>query len=132
MKGRVVILDELAERQIAALVVDGRLEELAIDPADDAPLPGAIYRAVADRPMKGQGGLFLRLPQGWRASTFTREAEAEGVLVRSADEYALIHGRAPHAVRLALAGNIPLARYEAGLKSMAALLSRPPYDPPAV
>jgi DNA-binding transcriptional MocR family regulator len=75
---------------------------------------------------------FLRLPQGWRASTFTREAEAEGVLVRSADEYALMHGRAPHAVRLALAGNIPLARYEAGLKSMAALLSRPPYDPPAV
>lgn len=64
MKGRVVILDELADRQIAALVVDGRLEELAIDPADDAPLPGAIYRAVADRPMKGQGGLFLRLPQG--------------------------------------------------------------------
>lgn len=76
--------------------------------------------------------VFLRLPQGWRASTFTREAEAEGVLLRSADEYALIHGRAPHAVRLALAGHVPLARYESGLQSLARLLDRPPYDPPAV
>ena len=76
--------------------------------------------------------VFLHLPLGWRASTFTREAEAEGVLVRSADEYALIHGRAPHAVRLALPGNVPLAQMEQGLRSLAALLDRPPYDPPAV
>lgn len=64
MKGRIVVLDELAGRAAAALVVDGRLEDLAIDPAGDAPLPGAIYRAVADRPMKGQGGLFVKLPEG--------------------------------------------------------------------
>ena len=64
MKGRVLILDELDGRQAAALMVDGRLEDLAIDPGDDAPLPGAIYRAVADRPVKGQGGIFVRLPQG--------------------------------------------------------------------
>ena len=76
--------------------------------------------------------MFLRLPQGWRASTFTREAEAEGVLLRSADEYTLIHGRAPQAVRLALAGNVPLPRFEAGLRALARLLDRPPYDPPAV
>jgi DNA-binding transcriptional MocR family regulator len=76
--------------------------------------------------------VFLRLPQGWRASTFTREAEGEGVLLRSADEYTLIHGRAPQAVRLALAGNVPMARFEAGLRSLARLLDRPPYDPPAV
>jgi DNA-binding transcriptional MocR family regulator len=76
--------------------------------------------------------VFLRLPQGWRASTFAREAEAEGVLLRSADEYALIHGRAPHAVRLALAGTVPLARFESALQALARLLDRPPYDPPAV
>ena len=46
MKGRVVILDEINERQLAALVVDGQLEELAIDPAGDDILPGAIYRAA--------------------------------------------------------------------------------------
>ena len=64
MKGRVVILDEINERQFAALVVDGQLEELAIDPAGDDILPGAIYRAVADRPVKGQGGIFVKLPNG--------------------------------------------------------------------
>lgn len=70
MKGRVIHLDEIAGRPAAALVVDGRLEELLIDPADDTPLPGAIYRAIADRPMKGQGGMFVKLPG---ASGFLRQ-----------------------------------------------------------
>lgn len=64
MKGRVLVLDELDGRQAAALMVDGRLEELSIDPRGDEALPGAIYRAVADRPVKGQGGIFVKLPQG--------------------------------------------------------------------
>jgi Ribonuclease G/E len=61
---RTVLLDTLKDRPAAALIVDGRLEDLAIDPITDAPLPGAIYRAVADRPMKGQGGMFVKLPEG--------------------------------------------------------------------
>lgn len=64
MKGRVLVLDELDGRQAAALMVDGRLEELAIDPTDDVAIPGAIYRVVADRPVKGQGGIFVKLPGG--------------------------------------------------------------------
>ncbi|WP_374376648.1 ribonuclease E/G [Tabrizicola sp.] len=64
MKGRVLVLDELDGRQAAALMLDGRLEELAIDPEGDVAVPGAIYRAVADRPVKGQGGIFVKLPGG--------------------------------------------------------------------
>lgn len=64
MIGRAIVLDVIAGRQAAALVVDGRLEDLIIDPLDDAPMPGAIYRVVADRPMKGQGGMFVKLPEG--------------------------------------------------------------------
>jgi Ribonuclease G/E len=64
MKGRLLVLDEIAGRQAAALLVDGRLEELAIDPEGDVAIPGAIYRAVADRPFKGQGGIFVKLPEG--------------------------------------------------------------------
>jgi septum formation protein len=71
MKGRVVCLDHVGDRAAAALVVDGRLEDLLIDPEGDAPLPGAIYRAVADRPMKGQGGMFVKLPG--RLSGFLRQ-----------------------------------------------------------
>jgi Ribonuclease G/E len=70
MKGRMLVLDEIAGRQAAALLVDGRLEELAIDPKDDVAIPGAIYRGVADRPVKGQGGIFLKLPDG---SAFLRQ-----------------------------------------------------------
>jgi ribonuclease G len=61
---RLVLLDTINDQPAAALVVDGRLEDFAIDPQTDAPIPGAIYRAVADRPMKGQGGLFVKLPEG--------------------------------------------------------------------
>jgi ribonuclease G len=64
MKGRVIHLDEISGRPASALVVDGRLEDFLVDPADDQPLPGAIWRAVADRPMKGQGGMFVKLPGG--------------------------------------------------------------------
>lgn len=64
MKGRVVVFDEINGQQAAALIEDGVLVELAIDPAFDVPMPGAIYRAVADRPMKGQGGIFVKLPHG--------------------------------------------------------------------
>jgi ribonuclease G len=64
MKGRVLVLDEIAGRQAAALLVDGRLEELAVDPEGDVAIPGAVFRAVADRPMKGQGGIFVKLPAG--------------------------------------------------------------------
>jgi len=62
MKGRQIILDHIGDREAAALMVDGRLDDLLID--SDAPRPGAIYRAIARRPMKGQGGLFLDTPDG--------------------------------------------------------------------
>jgi ribonuclease G len=62
MKGSVIALDEIDGRRAAALVVDGVLEDLLVDPAGDpGPLPGAIYRGICERPMKGQGGMFLDL-----------------------------------------------------------------------
>lgn len=65
MKGRVVVLDRLGGREAAALMVDGRLEDLLIAPPDEAPPgPGAILRGIVERPIKGMGGVFLRLPDG--------------------------------------------------------------------
>ena len=71
MKGRVVILDQLNDQDAAVLMVDGVIEDLLVDPNDDSPLPGAILRGIVDRPMKGQGGVFVKLPQG--ASGFMRQ-----------------------------------------------------------
>lgn len=72
MKGRVIVLGEFAGRGAAALMVDGRLEDLVLDPPD-ALCPGAICRARADRPMKGQGGMFVKLPGG--AKGYLRETQ---------------------------------------------------------
>ncbi len=72
--------------------------------------------------------VWLRMPKGWRASSFLSRAEAEGILLRSADLYALIHGKAPNAVRLALSGLVPRARFEAALGVLAGLLAVPPQE----
>jgi Ribonuclease G/E len=64
VKGRVVVLDEIRGRLAAALLVDGRLEDLLVDPQDEATRIGAIHRATVDRPMKGQGGVFVKLAGG--------------------------------------------------------------------
>ncbi|MDP4033629.1 MAG: ribonuclease E/G [Pseudorhodobacter sp.] len=75
MKGRVVALDHLNTRAAAALIVDGQLQDFLIDPDSDTPLPGAIFRAVVDRPMKGQGGVFVKLPATSSGSSgFLRQA----------------------------------------------------------
>ena len=79
MKGTQVVLGHLWGREAAALMVDGRIEDLALDASALTPLPpGAVCRAVVDRLVKGQGGVFLRLPEGQRG--FLREARglAEG------------------------------------------------------
>jgi Ribonuclease G/E len=58
----------------AALLVDGRLEDLLVDPrADDpTPRPEAVHRAVVGRPMKGAGGAMVELGGG--ATGFLRGA----------------------------------------------------------
>lgn len=62
MKGRVAALGQIGPYRAAALIVDGRLDDFLIEPVEDVPTPGAIYRAVVDRPLKGQGGVMVKLP----------------------------------------------------------------------
>jgi Ribonuclease G/E len=59
-----IILGSHEGRPAAAWLKEGRLHDLLIDPKDDRPRPGAVYRAVCDRPIKGQGGMFMKLPDG--------------------------------------------------------------------
>lgn len=67
MKGRQILIEPLkGGGDAAALMVDGRLEDLLIDPdpSDLTPRPEAIYRAIAARPMKGLGGAMVDLGNG--------------------------------------------------------------------
>lgn len=70
MKGRQIALDHLNGVEAAALMIDGRLQDILID--TDAPRPGTIYRAIVDRPLKGQGGVMLRTPDG---SAYLRQSK---------------------------------------------------------
>lgn len=72
MIGRLVVLGEVQGREAAALIVDGQLQDLLIDPGAAADVAvGAILRGTVDRQMKGQGGVFVKLPAGVRG--FLRE-----------------------------------------------------------
>ncbi|PRY94633.1 Rne/Rng family ribonuclease [Hasllibacter halocynthiae] len=62
MKGRVAALGIVEGRQVAGLVVDGRVEDLLVEGPGLA--PGAVLRGVVDRPLKGTGGVIVRLPGG--------------------------------------------------------------------
>lgn len=69
--------------------------------------------------------IWLKLPHGWRASSFTTACEQRGILVKPADEFALPNGRAPNAVRLALGTCVSQDRFFAALAEMNALLASP-------
>ncbi|WP_050931704.1 ribonuclease E/G [Aestuariivita boseongensis] len=73
MTTRTIVLGHIGERKAAALMEGGQLDDLLIEA--DAPAPGTIYRAVADRPVKGQGGLFLKTPDG---AAYLRQAKGIG------------------------------------------------------
>lgn len=73
MNGTAILLDEIGGRKAAARLVDGQLDDLLIQAGDEMALPGAIFRAICDRPVKGQGGMFLKLPEG--GSAFLRGAK---------------------------------------------------------
>ena len=70
--------------------------------------------------------IWLRLPPGWRAAAFCRAAEAEGVQMRSADEFALRNGRAPHAVRISVNAQVTLSSFENAMQRLRQLLDDPP------
>ncbi|WP_050525585.1 aminotransferase-like domain-containing protein [Pseudorhodobacter aquimaris] len=91
----------------------------------------AVVNVLGGYDLAWQAGLpfvWLRLPSGWRASTFARMAEAEGVLLRSADEFALVHGRAPNAVRMAIPGTHSSTQIEQACRRLARLLDSPPAE----
>jgi DNA-binding transcriptional MocR family regulator len=70
--------------------------------------------------------LWLRLPEGWRAGAFVQAAEAQGVRIRPAEEYASRDARVPHAVRFAINAGVPLASFEAAITRLRDLLDNPP------
>jgi DNA-binding transcriptional MocR family regulator len=66
--------------------------------------------------------LWLRLPDPWRAESFTAEARARGVLVTPAEAFGVGRGQLPHAVRLCLGAARSRETLARGLDVVASLL----------
>ena len=60
MKGKQVVLGHIGDAKVAALLEDGKLQDVLVEDLSRLPL-GSILRAVVDRPVKGIGGVMLRL-----------------------------------------------------------------------
>lgn len=73
MKGSLVVIGRHAGRDIAARIVDGRLEDLAIAPPDGVLAPETVLRGTVGRPVKGLGGAFVDL--GRHGTGFLRRTE---------------------------------------------------------
>ncbi|MDO6591597.1 PLP-dependent aminotransferase family protein [Loktanella sp. D2R18] len=70
--------------------------------------------------------LWLELPIGWRAGEFCQAAEAAGILIKSADDFALRESRSVHAVRIAVNGLVPHAHFLQAMECLRDLLDHPP------
>lgn len=91
----------------------------------------ATVNALGAFDLSWQPGLpyvWLRLPKGWRASTFVARAEAAGVRVRSADEFALSDARAPNAIRIAISAPATQEALASGVQTLQRLLANPPTE----
>jgi Ribonuclease G/E len=112
MKGRQILVEPRPDGgAAAALLLDGRLEDLLVDPpADDpTPRPEAIHRAVAGRPMKGLGGVILDLGSGARGFLRGGRPPAPGArLLAQVASWAEPGKAAPVSPRLRLKGRLAI------------------------
>jgi DNA-binding transcriptional MocR family regulator len=69
--------------------------------------------------------LWLKLPEGWRAGAFCQAAEAVGVQIRPAEEFACRDARVPHAIRFAINAGVSLESFEAAIGRLRDLLDNP-------
>ncbi|MDO5641476.1 MAG: ribonuclease E/G [Paracoccus sp. (in: a-proteobacteria)] len=114
MKGREILLGQVFGRDAAALMVDGRLEDLLLDPGDLVPFaPGAILRGRVNRLVKGQGGVFVTLPGGESGYLRDRAGLAEGQSLLVQVSGVAEPGKAvPLASRLLIRGRFAIATPE--------------------
>ena len=106
MKGDLVVLDRIGGRRVAALLVDGQLEDLLADPQPDGPpTPGTVIQATMRRRLPGQGAWLVNLPGGGTGHLkgLKGSAEGEAVLVQVTG-YPEAGKAAPVNVRISLTG----------------------------
>lgn len=70
--------------------------------------------------------VWLHLPEHWRTAAFCAAAEAEGVRVRTSEDFAPRDARTPHAVRISLNASVTMEAFEQAALKLRNLLESPP------
>jgi len=73
--------------------------------------------------------LWMPLPEPWRAGQFAAALRHAGVLVRTADHFAVGRSPAPHAIRISLNTAHSIEQLAAGLGILKSLIHNPPAAP---
>ena len=84
-------------------------------------LHGLEFRTDAEYPL-----IWLPLPEPWRAGQFAAALRQAGVLVRTADHFAVGRSPAPHAIRISLNAPDSVAQLQSGLHILKAMIDNPP------
>ncbi len=84
-------------------------------------LKGLDFKTDPDFPL-----IWLPLPEPWRAGQFAAALRQAGVLVRTADHFAVGRSPAPHAIRISLNAPASVEQLESGLHILKALIDNPP------
>ena len=120
------LLPEIATRWLESGAMEGLIAQQRQMTAQRldcarAVLQGLDFKTDADFPL-----IWLPLPEPWRAGQFAAALRQAGVLVRTADHFAVGRSAAPHAIRISLNAPASVERLEAGLHILKTLIDNPP------
>ena len=115
---KVILFGAGVDEQHIGVAVLAQFERLA---SAHRLLVGLDYKSDIEYPL-----IWLPLPEPWRAGQFAAALRQAGVLVRTADHFAVGRSSAPHAIRISLNSAASVAQLEEGLVILRALLDSPP------
>jgi DNA-binding transcriptional MocR family regulator len=120
------LLPEIATRWLESGAMEGLIAQQRQMTAQRlecarAVLQGLEFKTDPEFPL-----IWLPLPEPWRAGQFAAALRQAGVLVRTADHFAVGRSPAPHAIRISLNAPASVEQLEAGLQILKALIDNPP------
>lgn len=120
------LLPEVAAQWIESGVMEQLIQaqRTSLDERRDvavALLEGLEFRADAESPL-----IWMPLPEPWRVGQFAAALRQAGVLIRTADHFAVGRAVTPHAVRISLNAAQSAAEIETGLGRILAVLHGAP------
>ena len=120
------LLPEIATRWLESGAMEGLITQQRQMTGDRlerarAVLQGLDFKTDPEFPL-----IWLPLPEPWRAGQFAAALRQAGVLVRTADHFAVGRSPAPHAIRISLNAPASVEQLEGGLQILKALIDNPP------